>query len=87
MMVQDHNLNVLLIQYHPSFNKFDENIKKVEKLIQKYQRSHLIDIIVFPEMAFTGYNFESIDEIKDCFEEFDNGKTFDFCSNLSKKYL
>jgi nucleoside-diphosphate-sugar epimerase len=31
-MVQDHNLNVLLIQYHPYFNKFDENIKKVEKL-------------------------------------------------------
>ena len=84
---KDNILNIILIQYYPAFNKIDDNIQKLEKLLEKYNRSDVVDIIVFPEMALTGYNFDNLDEIKDCFEDYNKGKTYDFCSKLSTKYL
>ena len=83
--LDEHSLNVVVVQYYPEFNKIDENIKKLEIMLEKYKRSHLIDLIVFPEMALTGYVFDSLNEIQNSLEEYNNGKTFDFCSKISKK--
>jgi protein N-terminal amidase len=85
MQNDENRLNVLLVQYCPSFKDIDASIKKLEQLLSKFNKSHLIDIIVLPEMALTGYNFDCKEEIKDCLEEYNKGKTYEFCANLSRR--
>ena len=40
-----------------------ENIDRFDKHLQQYTPADRIDIVVFPEMSFTGYNFENAEEI------------------------
>ena len=80
-------LNVLLIQYCPEPKQTQKNIEHVSKMLEKYNETHLVDIVVFPEMTFSGYIFDNKEDIKTCLEESGKGKTFDFCSSLAKRYL
>ena len=51
-------VNVLLVQYNPKFKDVESNIETLEKLLSKYLEKDKIDIIIFPEMALSGYIFE-----------------------------
>lgn len=79
------SLNALLVQFSPEPKKIIQNIQKVSKMLEKYDKEHLIDIIVFPEMAFSGYIFDDRNDIKCCLEKKGQGQTFEFCSNLAKR--
>jgi len=80
-----HKLNILLIQYNPKHKQKEENIKHLTQLLEKYDDSHNIDLVIFPEMALTGYVFEDILDIYPLLEEYNNGNTYDFCSTLAKR--
>jgi predicted amidohydrolase len=41
---------------------------------------------VLPEMAFSGYVFDSEEEVKPFLEKFDSGPTFQYCSKIAKKF-
>ena len=79
------SINALIIQFHPIERDTKGNISKIEKLLEDYTDNDKIDILLFPEMALTGYIFDSVDDIKDYLEEYNKGTTFDFCSSLAKK--
>ena len=81
------NLNVLLVQYAPISKKVKENIDKVNKMLESLSQKERIDIVVFPEMTFTGYIFDDKNDIKCCLEEQGKGLSFKFCSELAKRYL
>jgi protein N-terminal amidase len=80
-------LNVICVQINPITKKIDENIQKAQKLLDEYDKNDNIDIIVFPEMAFTGYIFKDKNDIESCLEEKGNGRTFDFCRKLALRYF
>jgi len=79
-------LNVLLIQYSPLTKKVNDNFDKVGKMLENYSIKDQIDIIVLPEMSFTGYIFDDKNDIKCCLEEQGKGPAFKFCSDIAKKY-
>ena len=62
-------VNVLLVQFDPIYRNPKESRLKVERLIDvelsedRYQALKL-DLIILPEMAFSGYNFKSVHDIK-----------------------
>ena len=70
------------LQYYPKFGKFKENISKVSKLIKTINKQ--LDILILPEMAFSGYMFDNKKEIED-HVELKNGKTFQWTSDMAKK--
>jgi protein N-terminal amidase len=79
------NLNAIIVQYQPIYKNVEANIIKLEKMLSQYTTNDKIDIVIFPEMALTGYIFQNIEDISDFLEEFNSGKTYDFCSFLAKR--
>lgn len=53
----DKHLVALLCQNKPEFKKIKENIERVSKSMEMYNKESKLDIVMFPEMSFTGYNF------------------------------
>lgn len=58
MQVENKTLEVVLCQTSPTFKYKSSNIARFKLKMAKLQPEDDIDIIVFPEMAFTGYNFK-----------------------------
>jgi protein N-terminal amidase len=61
--------------------KPEENIERMKKSLDSFKKEENFDIIMMPEMAFTGYNFKSKEEIKPFLEKSGEGKTFEFLSS------
>jgi predicted amidohydrolase len=49
----------LLCQISPIYKNKIATIERIGVSLQKYTKHDKLDIIVFPEMSFTGYNFAS----------------------------
>lgn len=60
------------------------NMKKLEISLSKYKPSDQIDVLLFPEMVFSGYHFKDVEDIEPFLEESGKGPTFTFCSNYAK---
>ena len=82
---QDLDLKVLACQLNPKFKDIDHNLKRAEVSLSKYTDKNELDVVLFPEMAFTGYTFKSKEDVRPFLEESTKGKTFEFCSSLAKK--
>ncbi len=54
------NINIGFAQIHPVWKKNDKNFEKILSIIKKYD----FDILVFPELSFSGYNFKTKNKIK-----------------------
>jgi len=77
-------MRVACCQYDPQFCQRAENIKKVKELLSPYS-STTFDLLVFPEMAFTGYMFYNKEEIEPLMED-ERGPTYQLCRELAIKY-
>ena len=53
-----------LIQYDATLGQVDSNIARVDELIAGHHAPFYPDILILPEMAFTGYVFSSREEIE-----------------------
>ena len=85
-------LNVICIQYDVKLKQVKENIETISKIMDS-NKSKLTntDLIIFPEMALTGYHFENktdIDEFVDHTDDsnYNNGLTYQYCSAIAKNY-
>lgn len=54
---QQRNLKALLCQISPFHKDKVKSIERVRVSMQMYSAKNELDIIIFPEMSFTGYNF------------------------------
>ena len=79
------DVKVICVQYEPKYKDVKYNIKKLEKMLEKYSEKDEIDIIVFPETSLSGYVFDNLEDIKPYTSYFDKGEQFEFISNLAKK--
>lgn len=82
---KDLKLKVLCLQTNPKFKDVDHNLIQAEKMLSKYTQQDALDVIMFPETAFTGYCFISKEDIRPHLDEAGTGKTFEFCVNTAKR--
>lgn len=78
------NLRIGVVQLNPKIGQVQANIARAHELCSKLQPKSL-DMLCFPEMAFTGYVFENADAISPYLEQPRTGPTSQFCANLAKK--
>lgn len=54
---KQRNLKALLCQVSPFYKDKAKSIERVKVSMNMYSDKNGLDIIIFPEMSFTGYNF------------------------------
>ena len=78
-------LKVVIVQNNPIYKNISKNIEILKDMLKSLSEKDKIDIVLFTEMALTGYFFDSKKDIEPYTSYCDKGETFDFCSNISKK--
>ena len=68
-------------QFRPSFGKVRQNVKKVINALQDIKA----DLIVLPELAFTGYHFQDRNELKTLAEDPEKSSTVEALVELCQK--
>ena len=72
-------MKIGFVQFCPIFGKKEENLEKVEKLIQNEEA----DLLVLPELFNTGYIFADKEELESLAEKIPEGETIKFLTQLS----
>jgi len=67
-------MKVAILQFAPRLHSFDSNVSKADSLIGQLSLSS-IDLLVLPELAFTGYNYPSLDAIQPYLEPTASGRS------------
>ena len=80
-----NHIKVLCIQFEPKYKDVKSNISHLEQMLSKYSEKDDIDIIVFPEMALSGYIFDNAQDIQPYMSLYNQGDQYEFVSNLSKR--
>ncbi|ORY92734.1 carbon-nitrogen hydrolase [Leucosporidium creatinivorum] len=75
-------LRIACAQLSPVFKDVQASIARADELIAS-SRSGEIDLLVLPEMAFTGYCFTSPEDIKPFLEDPSSGPTFRWASSTA----
>ncbi|TFK63049.1 carbon-nitrogen hydrolase [Pluteus cervinus] len=76
-------LRIGVVQLNPKIGQVQANLAKAKELCRKITPNSL-DLLCFPEMAFTGYAFDSASSIRPFLEKPQIGPTSQFCSELAK---
>lgn len=77
------DLKVLLCQLNAKMRDIAHNQERVAKSLENYSDKDKIDVVLFPEMVFTGYNFTDPADIEKYCEEAGKGPTFEFLSKIA----
>jgi predicted amidohydrolase len=56
------NIKAILCQISPFHKEKIKSIARVRVSLERYTAKDELDIFVFPEMSFTGYNFENSED-------------------------
>ena len=78
-------MKVILVQNNPEHKNISKNIQTLKEYLKDFSENDQIDLVLFSEMALTGYTFDSKEDIGHYTSYSDEGETFEFCSYVSKK--
>ena len=67
-------------QYHVQFGEYDRNVDAIRRLAAEASDA---DLLVFPELGLTGYDFLDRSEVERYAEPFDAGPTSDLLRRLA----
>mmetsp|Transcript_10587 Transcript_10587/g.32403 ORF Transcript_10587/g.32403 Transcript_10587/m.32403 type:complete len:272 (+) Transcript_10587:99-914(+) len=76
-------VTVCAVQTHPTWGEKEANMARAKELIADLEPG-TVDFLVFPEMAFTGYVFNSEEEVAP-FVEDRKGATYMFCRSVAQR--
>ncbi|KAF2199671.1 carbon-nitrogen hydrolase [Delitschia confertaspora ATCC 74209] len=79
-------MKIACLQFAPEMGKVQENIRRAEELLQKASIPTNLDWLILPELAFTGYNFQSLEEIKPYLEPTTSGISTQWAIQVAKHY-
>ena len=85
MNSEDKYMNIIIVQNNPEYKNISKNIETLKEYLKDFTDKDKIDVVLFTEMALTGYFFDSKIDIGPYTSYCDEGETFDFCSYISKK--
>ncbi|MHA1378421.1 MAG: nitrilase-related carbon-nitrogen hydrolase [Candidatus Helarchaeota archaeon] len=74
------------IQFEPRLNDLEGNRKKIRLLISRTLRKTFSELIVLPELAFSGYNFRSKDEVKENSEILESSDSCRMLIDIANKF-
>ncbi|KAI8461595.1 carbon-nitrogen hydrolase [Phakopsora pachyrhizi] len=80
----DRWTKVGLLQLDPVFKSPEESIKQANELIASLSEGE-IDLLILPELAFTGYNFKSYEDIEEFVESEVDGLSTSWAKSTAKK--
>ncbi|KAJ3384783.1 Carbon-nitrogen hydrolase [Lobulomyces angularis] len=79
-------MKVGLLQFAPELGRKENNIKKANEILKKFDlKKSDLDILILPEMIFTGYTFKDRLEIQPLVED-ENGDSVLWAKEISKLY-
>lgn len=76
-------VGICLVQYDPKLGDVDGNMQRVDHMLGGLT-SELVDILLLPEMAFTGYMFSGREEIASVLEDKD-GPSISWARKTARK--
>ncbi|KAF2638975.1 carbon-nitrogen hydrolase [Massarina eburnea CBS 473.64] len=79
-------MKVALLQFAPEVGKVGENIRRADEILQKTRIPTDLGWLILPEMAFSGYNFHSLEEIKPYLEPTTAGVSTQWAIQVAKHY-
>ncbi|CBY01150.1 hypothetical protein IAQ61_012032 [Plenodomus lingam] len=79
-------MKVACLQFAPEVGKVQSNIERAEKLLQSTHIPSDLDWLVLPELAFSGYNFHSLEEIQPFLEPTTSGVSTQWAIQIAKHY-
>jgi len=75
-------IDIGFIQFNPVLGRQDKNIKQLNILLNKIPQA---DLVVIPELANSGYNFENNEQAYSLAEDLSNSVYLNFISEEAKK--
>ncbi|KAJ4303033.1 hypothetical protein N0V90_001924 [Kalmusia sp. IMI 367209] len=79
-------MKIALLQFAPNVGTVEENIKRADDLLRQSKIPVDLGWLVLPEMAFSGYNFHSLEEIEPYLEPTTAGVTTRWAIQVAKHY-
>ncbi len=70
-----------VLQFEPKLFQVDQNLNYLRKMLEDIEA----DLVVLPELATSGYVFNSLDEVKSLAEDAKTGKTAQLFTQLSQE--
>jgi len=77
-------MKVAAIQFEPLLNQKEKNQDKISLLLNK-SLEHEPQLIILPELAFSGYNFTSLDDVKNTSDVIPDSKSCQLLEDFTKK--
>jgi predicted amidohydrolase len=74
-------MRVGFVQNHPVFGNVQDNLSKIEKLLE----GHSAELFVLPELFATGYQFKDMNESRNLAEQIPGGITTTALTTIAKK--
>ncbi|KAK3994725.1 carbon-nitrogen hydrolase [Cladorrhinum sp. PSN332] len=81
-------MRIACLQFAPQVGHVSNNISRADQIISEADPGDLqnLDLLVLPEMAFSGYNFKSLEEIMPYLEPSASGISADWARAMARKY-
>ncbi|KAG5971060.1 hypothetical protein E4U55_001340 [Claviceps digitariae] len=73
------------LQFAPQVGQVNDNISKADAILDTADPQHL-DLLVLPELAFSGYNFSSLRHISPCLEYIGSGISSLWAKNIALQH-
>ncbi|RAL62341.1 hypothetical protein DID88_004907 [Monilinia fructigena] len=78
-------MKIACLQFSPQVGDVENNFTRANAILSKANLED-IDLLVLPEMAFSGYNFSSLEHITPYLEPTSSGKTFFWARTIALKH-
>ncbi|CAH0476252.1 unnamed protein product [Peronospora belbahrii] len=78
-------MQIAIVQYDPQLGLIEQNMQHVDKMVALLTTNDQIDVLMLPEMAFTGYVFRSKDQVAQVAEIAGKGPTFRWCQRHARQ--
>ncbi|KAH7348045.1 carbon-nitrogen hydrolase [Pyrenochaeta sp. MPI-SDFR-AT-0127] len=79
-------MKVACLQFAPEVGLVQENIRRADNILQNTRIPADLDWLVLPELAFSGYNFHSLEEIKPFLEPTTSGISTQWAIQVARHY-
>ncbi|KAH6892211.1 carbon-nitrogen hydrolase, partial [Thelonectria olida] len=73
------------LQFAPQLGDVDNNLNRADAVLSRANPDHL-DLLVLPEMAFSGYNFKGLQDVKPFLEHSGSGISSLWARTMALKY-
>jgi protein N-terminal amidase len=83
---EDQKMKIACLQFAPEVGRVQENIQRADTILRNTQIPTDLTWLVLPELAFSGYNFHSLEEIKPFLEPTTSGISTQWAIQVAHHY-